>query len=422
MDYIRRTVDAELDELATLPGIVLEGARGVGKTVSALQRARTTYRLDDLGQLEVVRADPARLTTGEPPILIDEWQRYPASWDLVRRAIDNDRAGSRFILTGSAVPGDLPAHSGAGRMVSVRMRPMSLEERGVETPTVHLRELVAGQRPSIMGHTDIRVDRYVDEILASGFPGLRGLAERALRAALDGYIESIVQKDFPLLGVTVRNPAGLRRWMVAYAAATATTASYERIRAAATSDTGETPAKTTTAPYADALESLWVVDPVPAWFPTAGPIRRVTGPTKHHLADPALAARLLNVSRDALLAGRNVGPPIARAGTLLASLFESLACLSVRTFAQNVEARVSHFRTKAGEREVDLIVESSDRGVVAIEVKLSATIDREDTKHLRWLREQMGDRFLDGVVISTGADAYRDQDGIAVVPLALLGA
>ena len=422
MEYIRRTVESELDELVTLPAIVLEGPRGVGKTVTAMRRARTTYRLDDPGQLEIVRADPARLTTGEPPILIDEWQRYPSSWDIVRRAIDDDRTGARFILTGSAVPGDLPAHSGAGRMVSVRMRPLSLEEREVETPTVRLRDLLAGRRPMIAGHTDIRVEQYVDEILASGFPGLRGLGDRALRAALDGYLESIVQKDFPLLGVTVRNPAGLRRWMVAYAAATATTASYERIRDAATSDAGVTPARSTTAPYADALEGLWVVDPLRAWFPTPGPIRRVIGPSKHHLADPALAARLLNVSRDALLTGRNVGPPIARAGTLLASLFELLACLSVRTFAQNAEAPVFHFRTKAGEREIDLIVESSDRAVVAIEVKLSAVVDRGDTKHLRWLRDQLGDRFLDGVVVSTGSDAYRDQDGIAVVPLALLGA
>ena len=56
------------------------------------------------------------------------------------------------------------------------------------------------------------------------------------------------------------------------------------------------------------------------------------------------------------------------------------------------------------------------------QVKLSAGVDREDTKHIRWLRDQLGDRFLDGLVISTGAEAYRDQDGIAVVPLALLGA
>ena len=39
---------------------------------------------------------PRRVVMGEPPILIDEWQRMPFVWDLVRRAVDErpDRAGS----------------------------------------------------------------------------------------------------------------------------------------------------------------------------------------------------------------------------------------------------------------------------------------------------------------------------------------
>lgn len=114
-------------------------------------------------------------------------------------------------------------------------------------------------------------------------------------------------------------------------------------------------------------------------------------------------------------------PTIPRTGTLLGALFEPLTCLSVRVFAQAAEAKVWHYRTKAGEREVDFIVETADRGVLAIETKMSAVITRSDTKHLRWMRDQLGVRLLDAMVISTGSDAYRDADGIAVVPLALLG-
>jgi uncharacterized protein len=42
-------------------------------------------------------------------------------------------------------------------------------------------------------------------------------------------------------------------------------------------------------------------------------------------------------------------------------------------------------------------------------------------QHLLWLREQIGDDLLDSLVIHTGPQAYRRQDGIAVVPAALLG-
>lgn len=422
VDYIRRVVDGELDEL--LPGvaaIALEGPKAVGKTFTAVNRARTITSLDDRGQLDIAAADPRRLVQGQPPILIDEWQRLPESWDVVRRAVDADRTPGRFLLTGSATPTGGPAHSGAGRIVTVRMRPMTLPERGVSCPTVSLERLLAGEGDEIVGSTDLRLDDYVTEILASGFPGLRGLGGRALRAELDGYLARIIERDFAMMERPVRNPAALRRWMTAYAAATATTASYETIRDAATSGEGEKPARTTVAPYSDILQRLWIVEPLPAWLPTRNPINRLSGPPKHHLADPALAARLLGVAAGALLGGRRVGPAVPREGTLLASLFESLATLSVRVFAQAAEARVSHFRTKGGEREVDLIVEADDQRTVALEVKLARTVDDRDTRHLRWLRAQLGDDLVDAVVITTGDSAYRRADGIAVVPLALLG-
>jgi len=132
--------------------------------------------------------------------------------------------------------------------------------------------------------------------------------------------------------------------------------------------------------------------------------------------DPALVA----VDERALLSGD--GPDaFARDGTYLGALFESLAVLGVRVFAQAAEARVAHFRTRGGDREIDIIVERDDGRVVAIEVKLSETVADDDVTHLRWLGEQLGDDLLDAVVVTTGKHAYRRPDGIAVVPLALLG-
>ena len=78
MIYQSRIVDVELtDLLSELPAVSIEGPKAVGKTATALQYASKAYQLDDPGQLEIVRADPARLTTGDHPILIDEWQRFP---------------------------------------------------------------------------------------------------------------------------------------------------------------------------------------------------------------------------------------------------------------------------------------------------------------------------------------------------------
>lgn len=113
---------------------------------------------------------------GDPPVLLDEWQRVPTSWDLVRRAVDDDPTPGRFLLTGSAAPVGGGTHSGAGRIVRLRMRPLTLAERGIDVPTVSLGELLSGGRPPLQGSTSISLDTYATEICRSGFPGLRGLA------------------------------------------------------------------------------------------------------------------------------------------------------------------------------------------------------------------------------------------------------
>ena len=419
--YLRRIVDDELDELlAGLPAVTLDGPKAVGKTATALRRVATVYRLDDDAERSIAQADPSRLLEGDRPILIDEWQRLPESFDRVRRAVDDGAGPGSFLLTGSASPTDPSAHSGAGRIVRMRLRPMTLAERAIAVPTVSLAQLLRGGQPSLAGRTDVGLQHYVDEILRSGFPGIHALSGRLLRTQLDGYLERIVDRDFEDLGHQVRRPATLRRWMTAYAAATATSASFEKIRDAASSGRDEKPTRATTQPYRDVLERLWILDPVPAWLPTRNQLARLSSPPKHHLADPALAARLLGVDADWLLRGRPAGPPMPRDGTLLGALFESLVTLCVRVYAQAAEARIAHLRTWSGDREVDLIVERGGQ-TLAIEVKLGQVVDDRDVRHLLWLRATLGDDLTDAVVVTTGQAAYRRPDGIGVIPAALLG-
>ena len=97
-------------------------------------------------------------------------------------SVDRDRSGEQFLLAGSATPvAGATEHSGAGRIGRLRMRPMTLSERGVAEPTVSLRELLSGSRRPLAGSTRLRLSDYVEEIVASGFPGMRDLSARALR-------------------------------------------------------------------------------------------------------------------------------------------------------------------------------------------------------------------------------------------------
>ena len=403
-----------------MPAIALDGPKGVGKTTTAEQRAHGLAKLDSTSVREAIAADPELILGRARPLLIDEWQKVPAVWDVVRRAVDADPAGGQFLLTGSASPRPgATAHSGAGRIGRLRMRPMTLSERGVAEPSVSLAALLTGARPRLDAVCALGLGDYVDEILASGFPALRTLTPRSLRFQLDSYLRNAVDRDVPEQGLNVRKPESMLAWLRAYASATSTTASYTQILDAATPGHADKPARGTAISYRDVLTSLWLLDPVPAWMPTGSPMTRLGQTPKHHLADPALAARLLGLTRDALLdgEGHSLGP---QAGTMLGHLFESLVTLCVRVPAQAAEADVAHMRTRNGDREVDLVVVRDDGRLLAIEVKLANTIDERDVRNLKWLGEQLGDRLLDAVVINTGPAAYRRPDGIGVVPLGLL--
>lgn len=423
MPYRRRIVDDALDELLPeLAAIALEGAKAVGKTATAAQRARTFIDLSDPATRQIAEANPDFIKQGQTPVLIDEWQLEPSLWDRVRRAVDADSSGGQFLLTGSAgIPVGVPIHSGAGRIVSLRMRPMAFAERGVCEPSVSMRSILEGDEPAIGGRSEVTLSGYVDEILRSGFPGIRDLVPRARDLQLDSYVARLVDHELAENGIRVRRPAALRAWLAGYAAATSTDASYTAILDAATAGAADKPVRQTADIYRQSLERLFLLDPLPAWTPSLSPLRRLTHTPKHHLVDPALAARIVGVSGEGLLRGEGVRVRTRPdAGTWLGALFESLVVQSLRIYAEAAGASVGHLRTKSTDHEVDLIVERRDRSIVGIEIKLSASVDDRDVKHLHWLRGQMPDRVIDTVVITTGERAYRRGDGVAVIPLALL--
>lgn len=413
MEYLPRAADLELDRLLPLaPAIAIDGPKGVGKTDSAARRATTSYFLDEADDLAILAADLHFSTAADGTILIDEWQRLPETWDRVRRAVDRGATAGRFLLTGSASPRPVvDTHSGAGRILSLRMRPMAMFERGADSATVSLASLLKGESAVVAGSTAIGLQDYVAAISSSGFPGILRAPAEIRSDLIDSYIHRIIDRDLPEFGAQVRKPDTLRRWLAAYAAASSTTTSYAKVLAAASAADATQPSKTTTIAYRDHLAALWILDPVPAWKPVSTATPRLVSAPKHQLADPALALRLMRLTGDSL---------VRRQGSHMAGpLFESLATLSVRVAAQVARAEVGHLRTRDGDREVDLIVEGPEGQIIGIEVKLTSRISDEDVKHLHWLRKLVPE-VADLVVITTGNRAYRRADGVAVVPLALL--
>lgn len=412
-------MDDTLDEfLPHFRAISLEGARAVGKSATCRRRAGTVFNLDLSDTVKYLSSFPEALVNSRGPILVDEWQRLPEVWDRIRRLVD-DHVDKKYILTGSASPRDTPTHSGAGRIIGFRMRPLSFAERMLTPTTVRLRDMLEGP-PEIAGETQVSLPEYVREIVVSGFPDVRTMPDKARRAWLNEYIARIIKHDFPDQGVRLRKPDLLHAWLRGYAASTAQTTTYSKIGMASTPGENAIPARSSTLMYRDVLSDLYLLDQVPAWAAGHNYLARVSQAPKHFLADTALITRLLDLNETGLLSPASTAPS-GGDGFIVGRLFEALVVLSMKVYAQANEATVSHFRTYDGSREVDLLVHRGNAETVAFEVKLSKIPGDDDVRHLLWLKEKLGDRLTDMAVITTGTHAYRRTDGVAVIPFALLG-
>jgi predicted AAA+ superfamily ATPase len=110
---------------------------------------------------------------------------------------------------------------------------------------------------------------------------------------------------------------------------------------------------------------------------------------------------------------------VLRDGDLLGRLIDSFVVAQLRAdcAVSGLSPRLFHLRDTNGEREVDVVVEFADGRVMGIEIKAAAAPVSADARHLRWLRDALGARFISGVVLHTGPRPFRFDDGILAIPI-----
>lgn len=419
--YRARVNDRQLrDRLDALGAVVIEGVKGCGKTATARELAASEVLLDvDVAAAQAAGVDPRLILDGPVPRLIDEWQREPRVWDAIRRAVDDRGKSGQFILTGSATPrDDVARHSGAGRISLLRMRTMTLAEQGVAHPAISTTELLTGGQVE-PARSPVGFATYVERIVGGGWPQLVDASESVARQFMVGYLDAIVEHDITEVSGGRRNPRLVRRFMHAYAQLTAHPATTATIVARARDqsideDAGgksEGPSRYTAEPYLDALRRMMIVEEIPAWDPSLRSAARLTLTEKRLLADPSLAAGLLGCSSQRLLSDLRT----------LGFLFEALVAHDLRVYAEAAGASLYHYRERDGRLEVDLVLESPDGDWAAFEVKLGDhAVEAAATSLLR-LAKRVTRPPSGLVVVTTGAYAYRRDDGVHVIPLGCLG-
>ena len=415
--YLPRVVDEEMRKaLDTMPAVVVEGPRACGKTWTGRRFAKSAVYLDERAGAAIdAGMDAASILDGEPPRLLDEWQLAPGVWNPMRRACDDRGLQGQFILTGSAdPPDDITRHSGAGRIIRVRMRPMSLYESGESDGIVSLAGLLGGG-PCAAADSGRSLGDVLELACRGGWPQVRDAGLDVAREAARAYLEEISRTDVSRVDGIGRDPVRVQRLLVSLARNVATEVRHT-VLAADTALSGEEPLeRRTVSGYLTALARLFVVDEVPAWRPHLASRSQIRRSPKVHLTDPSLTAAALDVGVDGLL--RDLG--------FAGRLFESMTIRDLQVYARANRCSLSHYRD-SDNLEVDLIVSRPDGRWLAVEVKLggAAAID----KGARALQRLAGKLDRDKtespaklVVVTASGYAYERPDGVLVVPITALG-
>ena len=408
-DYTPRLIDGRLEQLfAQLPAILVTGPRATGKTTSAERHANTVVRLDRAAQAVAFEADPdAALRAQREPVLLDEWQAVPGVLGAVKRAVDADPSPGRFLLTGS-VRGDIDAETwpGTGRLVRLRMFGLSERELAarISGPTF-LEQLRAGDLDAFTLPSDPPDLRgYVELALRGGYPepALR-LSGDAREAWLGGYLEQLLTRDAEGIAGH-RDPVRLRRYFETTALSTAGQPEHKTLYDAAGIN------RKTAIAYDTLLTNLFVLELVPAW--ASNRLTRLIKTPKRYLVDPALAGAALGLDPTAVL----------RDGDLLGRLIDSFAVAQLRPELELTSRppRLYHLRDKEGRHEIDLIAEIAAGDILGIEIKATAAPSRQDARHLEWLHDELGDRFVAGAVLHTGPSTLRLAERILAIPICAL--
>jgi predicted AAA+ superfamily ATPase len=405
--YKKRAADRLLGELlAELPALLIVGPRATGKTTTASRHAATIVRLDRPGDAVAFQADPDSALRGlKEPVLLDEWQAVPEVLGAVKRAVDAEPRPGRFLMTGSVRADlDAPTWPGTGRLVRVPLYGMTVAERLGQSTTEPLLDRLSRGDDLAMPRDAPDLRGYVELALQSGFPeAALSLSGRTRARWIESYLDQLLTRDAMHLN-RPRDPAKLRRYFEAYALNSAGLVEDKTLLDAAGLN------RKTAMAYEELLVSLMVIDRVQPW--TSNRLKRLIRSPKRYLTDAALLAGILGVDANAIL----------HDGDLLGRLLDTFVATQLRAEATVAECRprLYHLRQEQGRHEIDLLAEISATRVIAIEIKASTAPRRDDAHHLIWLRDQIGDRFVRGVVLHTGPRVYELDERILAAPIATI--
>jgi uncharacterized protein len=365
-----------IDEIFRVhPVAALLGPRQCGKTTLArllVERdGGTFYDLESPVDRQRLAAPLSTLAQLQGLVVLDEFQRLPELFELLRVLADRPANRARFLVLGSASPSLVRGVSEtlAGRIGFIDLAGLSLSE------------VEAGQQDRLW--------------LRGGFPrSFLAPADAASYAWREAFVRTFLERDLPQLGITIPAETLRRFWtMVANAHGQVWNASGFG-RSLGTADQ-------TVRRYLDILAGAYVLRLLPPWFENLKK-RQVKAP-KLYVRDSGLLHALLQLPDFEAVTGHQ------KSGA-------SWEGFAIEQILDRLETRDAYFWATHAGAELDLLVLHRGRRL-GFEIKLA-----DAPRVTQSMRTAMADLHLDHLyVVVPGGPTYDLDERITVAPLAGIG-
>jgi predicted AAA+ superfamily ATPase len=336
---IKRRIEENITEnLKHFPAIGLVGPRQSGKTTLAKIIAKKCDRpviyLDLENPQDFEKLNDSQLYLEQFKkhlVILDEAQRKPELFPLLRSLIDEDKKPGRFMILGSASPSlkRQASESLAGRIAYHELSPFTLDEVNVSDANINKLWLRGGYPQSYLADSD-----------------------KIAITWMQNFIRTHLERDLPALGVRVPSTTLNRFWtMLAHC-------SGQLWNAAKLADSLGVDSKTTRR-YLDLLEDTFMIRQLQPFF--ANIKKRLVKSPKIYIRDTGLLHTLLKIySFDDLTAN-----------PVLGSSWEGF-CIEQIIALKPSSYDIYFYRTQAA-AEIDLVLTKGLKVEIAVEIKYSLT-------------------------------------------------
>ena len=421
-NYLNRYIESSIKrKLRTSGAVLIAGPKFCGKTTTGSLFAKSIYRINTKSIIENTKLNPKLALIGETPHMIDEWQKVPDTWNYVKEDLDIEYVFGKYILTGSSTPADKTEiqHSGAGRIVPLKMYPMSLFESKESKGLVSLSELFKDKKTDIVDpNKSFSLEDVAFLICRGGWPlSLSDNKEDALEITQNYYSGLFYFEDNDNETFRNKNPEIFKMILKSYARNISTEATIQTIKKDIEQKDGRSMDEKTFNEYLKALKDLYIIEDLEAWNPTIRSKTSIVATSTRHFVDTSIACQALGIYPNDLINDFNS----------FGLFFEDFAIRDLRIYAELMNGTIRHYRDNAG-LECDAIIHLTNGRWAAIEIKLGGNdLIEYGAKKLKLLKNKIKEKsdlnepeFM--MILTAFGNLYTRSDGIIVVPINCLKA